>query len=189
MGLSVISSFEKDGIEYRFFDHLYAVSRCGKVLRKLAEFQPGSHPLGYLTLGRGRLMHRVVALCWVPTEDTSKHVHHVDGNKQNNRADNLVWVTPKEHMGDMHAHSGHHIRSAATRAKLSAARLGKKDSPETARKKGAIFAKHRKYITCEHNGIIYPSIKAGAAAIGLEYSTFRVRCLSKNFPDYKLFKP
>ena len=54
-------SFTMDGIEYRMFDHLYAVSRCGKVLRRMEPCTPAKHPGGYLVLGRQRLMHRVVA--------------------------------------------------------------------------------------------------------------------------------
>ena len=39
-------------------------------------------------------------------------VHHIDGNKQNNCADNLEWVTPKEHMSQRHVDvAGKHGRN------------------------------------------------------------------------------
>lgn len=45
-----------------------------------------------------RLIHRLVAYFFVPHDDLFRdEVHHVDGNPQNNRACNLLWVTPKEH--------------------------------------------------------------------------------------------
>lgn len=33
-------SFNIDGIEYRVFDHIFAVSRCGKILRKYQPYTP-----------------------------------------------------------------------------------------------------------------------------------------------------
>src|SRR5258707_6105761 len=91
-----------EGIEYRVFDHLYAVSRCGKVLRKLSPIFPRKRPDGYLEIGRRRLLHRVVALCWLPRPERARLIHHKDHDKSNNRADNLEWVTPKQHMGERH---------------------------------------------------------------------------------------
>lgn len=180
-------SFEKDGIEYRFFDHLYAVSRCGKVLRKMSDFTPGLRGDGYMTLGRMRLWHRVVATCWCDGAASGKHVHHINGDKSDNRADNLEWLTPREHISDQHKHSlGRHIRTPETRAKLSAARLGKRDSAETIAKKRVGWDEHRNKHACKFKGIVYPMIRDGAFAAGLKYQTFRVRCLSKNFPDYEL---
>lgn len=45
-----------------------------------------------------QLVHRLVALCFLYDKDTlGKQLHHIDGNPKNNCADNLVWVTPKQH--------------------------------------------------------------------------------------------
>lgn len=177
-------SFEKDGIEYRFFDPLYAVSRCGKVLRKLSSYSPTKHNLGYLCLGRQRLMHRVVATCWVPNPESKPNVHHINGIKTDNRASNLEWVTQKEHMSH-HPEGGRYIRTPETREKIRQSKIGKKYSPESTTKKlvGLAF---RKVTRCRFNGTEYPSIATGAIASGLEYGTFRARCLSKNFPAYEL---
>lgn len=177
-------SFEMDGIEYRCFDHLYAVSRCGKALRQMRPYTPAKHPMGYLTLGRRRLMHRVVATCWVERPVGSTLVHHINGDKADNRAANLEWVTPKDHVNERHhGIHGKHVRTQDTRAKISAFRTGRKDSEATRALKAAVLLAvcPKRQITFQ--GITYPSVSAAARAAGLPLSTFRLWHLSKSFPD------
>jgi len=183
-------SFTMDGIEYRVFDHLYAVSRCGKVLRNLHPYTPHDHPQGYLMLGRRRLMHRVVAACWLEDFGPLKHVHHINGDKTDNRADNLECLTAKEHFGDRHhdisSQIGRYTRTEAARQKLREFRTGTIDSEETRDKKAAILAVVGPKTQCSFQGVTYPSVAAGARAAGIPPATFRQRCKSKNFPDYEL---
>lgn len=180
-------SFILDGIEYRTYDHLYAVSKCGKVLRKMTPSIPAKHPCGYLTFGRMRLMHRMVAICWIPNPNNYRLVHHIDGDKTNNHADNLEWVTPQQHIRDRHhGMNGKYFRTDETRQKMRDLRLGTKDSGATRAKKAAILAEVCPKSTCKFQGVTYPSVSAGARAAGILPTTFRVRCLSKNFPEYEL---
>jgi hypothetical protein len=48
--------------------------------------------------GERWLLHRLVATVWLPNEDTSYTVNHIDGNKGNNCVENLEWVPLEENI-------------------------------------------------------------------------------------------
>lgn len=43
-------------------------------------------------------VNRIIANTWLPNPNNLPQVHHIDENKLNNSADNLMWVTMKENM-------------------------------------------------------------------------------------------
>lgn len=44
------------------------------------------------------LIHRVIASCFCEKKKGADEVNHIDGDKTNNRADNLEWVTRNENL-------------------------------------------------------------------------------------------
>ena len=69
------------------------------------------------------LIHRLVALAFIGSQPTAKHnVGHRDGDRSNNRAENLRWVTQRENEQDKVEHGTFHKRGAAfTGGRLAAA--------------------------------------------------------------------
>lgn len=45
------------------------------------------------------LVHRLVALAWIPNlDDYATQVNHIDEDKQNNRPENLEWMSAKDNV-------------------------------------------------------------------------------------------
>lgn len=56
----------------------------------------GGYPRVTLWYGKRKQtisVHRLVASAWIPNPDNLPEVNHIDGNRTNNRADNLEWVS------------------------------------------------------------------------------------------------
>lgn len=80
--------------------YVVEVSNWGNVKTNgiLKTFKPGNNC--YIYLSGGVLLHRVVAELFIPNPENKPCIDHIDGNKQNNRIDNLQWVTYSENMNN-----------------------------------------------------------------------------------------
>lgn len=85
----------------------YLVSNCGRVKSfkglKPRILKPTIDLHGSLHIRLSKdggwkcfLLHRLVALSFLPNPDNNPHVTHIDGNLFNNHADNLKWATRLE---------------------------------------------------------------------------------------------
>lgn len=94
------------------FEGAYSVSPKGdvwshhteKILKPYAEEECPYVRVDLRLNGKRRqpYVHTLVAFAFLEDpEDDEAQVHHIDGDPTNNRAENLEWLTPKEH-ADLH---------------------------------------------------------------------------------------
>ena len=88
---------------------LYYVSNYGRILSvnknsKRILQQTADNAANYLWIttsidgeGKNHRVHQLVAEHFLYKPKEANLIHHIDGNKWNNNADNLIWLTSKEH--------------------------------------------------------------------------------------------
>lgn len=194
------------------FNHIYSVSENGELLKNGLPFAPIRRKDGYLYFASRTLLHRAVASLWIRPLENGEHVHHINEDKSDNRACNLEIVQGTDHIRNKHPDvikklSGSKLTESG-RQKLREFRLGTKMSEETKRKIGekmkllgikpppsTKWSEHRKLLAiqnpvlktqCSINGITYRSLRDAERKTGIKWGTIRKRCLSENFPEYRL---
>lgn len=108
---------------------------------------------------KNSFVHRLVALAFVPNPDQKPEVNHIDGDKTNNAASNLEWVTGVENK--------RHCREV----------LGKINrNPNTEAAHNAC----KKRVRCLDTGVEYESITTAAKSIGVSQGSLSAHLLGWN---------
>ncbi len=97
------------------YEDLYQVSDVGGVRSQRCVLKPRRNRRGYLYVnlyrgGQARTfqVHRVVLDAFVGPRQIGQECRHLDGDRLNNRLDNLTWGTPSENRLDQVKHRTHH---------------------------------------------------------------------------------
>jgi len=133
--------------EVTYKDRTFKVSKCGKVQKingKLKAIHKNSSGYySFTTPDKLILVHRLVALAFVPNPNNYPIVNHIDGNKENNNADNLEWCTYSQN--NIHA-----IKVLGKKVNLDGLRATWVDSPN--KKKIYVYDQYNNLINIFNSG-------------------------------------
>ena len=101
-------------------------------------------------------VHRLVAKAFIPNYENKPQVNHIDGNKVNNKVDNLEWVTAKENI----SHAFH---------------IGLRDISRELKLCEEMATHNRKRVRCITTDEIFDSLGDAATHFGLTYQAVQGR--------------
>lgn len=91
----------------RVYEYNYIVFPSGEILNLHGEEVKGHiDRCGYREVvvnGKQKLVHRIVAMVFIPNQNNLEQVNHIDGNKLNNNVNNLEWCTRSENLRHAYA--------------------------------------------------------------------------------------
>lgn len=82
--------------EWKLVDNKFYISSLGRVKTLDDKIIDLNNRKSRYLLYRKYPIHRLVAEYFIPNPENKREVNHIDGNKHNNRADNLEWATTSE---------------------------------------------------------------------------------------------
>jgi len=131
----------------------YSVSNTGRVRKdSTGQIMVLSKNGGYFRITISKHVHRLVAEAFIdkPKDAEKCWVDHIDGNRSNNNADNLRWVTPSENATAF----GYHSRIKNKRRKVLAKHLDGRTILFESRQAAA------DYFGCSDSEIVYGKVYA-----------------------------
>lgn len=93
------------------------------------------------------VVHRLVGITFIPNPENKSQLNHIDGNKKNNRKDNLEWNTHSENI--QHAFDNHLMDNVVKRMKAG-------------------IGKSAKLVLHQQTGIYYDSATEAAKVFGYD---------------------
>lgn len=102
----------------------YEITKEGQVINKITNhiLKPQPNAKGYLRVSIGKqlmFVHRLVAEKYIPNPENKEQVNHIDGDKTNNRVENLEWVSNQENRNHAVKNKLHLQGEACKHAKLT----------------------------------------------------------------------
>lgn len=138
-------------------------NETGKVLKQYRIGEKSQYMRVKFANNKAYLVHRLVATAFLPNPQNKAEVNHINGNKSDNRIENLEWVTREENM-----------RHRCTV-------LGKKANPATATKVAVMV--NSKAVICVETSERYASASEAGRKTGISVSGI-IRCCN-NTPKYQ----
>jgi hypothetical protein len=178
---------EKVLIEWRYLDHLntksYMINRNGEVKRlknshsksngRIEEdiilIQCNSTGYKVVTLfidgkRKRHYIHRLLAFAFLPNTENKPCINHINGNRSDNRLDNLEWCTYREN--SIHAYK---ILKRAGKTGKDSHFYGK-------------LGFNAKKVFCQNSGYFYDSVMEAAKSINAS-PTYLAKCLRGERPN------
>ena len=150
------------------YEGLYQVSNLGRVRNSKNKLMKTYLRNGYCRIDLSKegkrskhSIHRLVATTFIPNPENKPQVDHINTVRNDNRVDNLRWVTPKENMNNPITRNKIVEITSSEEFRVKMSKIGK----------GKPNIKNRKKIVCITTGKEFNSVEEGAKFYNMHASS------------------